>query len=96
MTRQIFIVSAHIVDANGTFNFIEGYPKQFDSNSYEGDVDKAQRRADGDASTVWADMCKKDTRKLQCVNLQTADGLTLTGYPKRMGSLNEPEPEPES
>ena len=38
MARQIFIVDARIVDQNGTFNHISGYPKVFDSNSYQGDI----------------------------------------------------------
>lgn len=35
MARQIFIVSAFIVDANGTFNFLQDYPKKFDSRNYQ-------------------------------------------------------------
>ena len=52
MARQIFIVDALIVDANGTFNHLEGYPKPFDSKNYQNDVDKAKRRAEGDMSEV--------------------------------------------
>ena len=77
MTRQIFIVDAHIVDANGTFNYLSGYPKRFDSNSYDGDIDKAQRRAIGDASEVFGGMCKQDSRQLQAVIVSTADGFVV-------------------
>ena len=52
MARQIFIVNAQIVDANGAYHILDGYPKTFDSNNYQNDVDKAQKRADGDASEV--------------------------------------------
>lgn len=45
MARNIFIVNAYIVDANGTFNVLSGYPKNFDSNNYSYDVDKALKRA---------------------------------------------------
>ena len=90
MTRQIFIVDAHIVDANGTFNYLEGYPKKFDSRNYQDDVDKAQRRAEGDMSDVWGDMCKVDTRKIQTVTLMTADGQLLEK--KTMGTFAEPVP----
>lgn len=77
MKRQIFIVDAHIVDANGTFNYLDGYPKRFDSNSYDGDIDKAQRRAIGDASEAFGAMCKQDTRQLQTVIVMTADGFVV-------------------
>lgn len=91
MQRQIFIVDAHIVDANGTFNYLEGYPKRFDSRSYGGDIDKAQRRAEGDMSEAWGAMCKIDTRQIQTVTLMTVDGFQLEK--KTMGQFQE-EPEP--
>ncbi len=94
MARQIFIVDAHIVDANGTFNNIQGYPKTFDSRNYQGDVDKAQRRAEGDMSEAWGAMCKIDTRQIQTVTLTTADGFQLDR--KTMGAFPaEPEPNQE-
>ena len=77
MARQIFIVDAMVVDSNGTFNHIQGYPKQFDSRSYGDDIDKTQRRAEGDMSETWGAMCKIDTRQVQTVTLYTADGLML-------------------
>lgn len=90
MARQIYIVNAMVVDANGTLSILEGYPKSFDSKNYDNDIDKALRRADGDASIVWADMCKKDTRQLQCVTLETVDGYQL--YRKSIGQLAEITP----
>lgn len=92
MQRQIFIVNAYIVDANGTFNTLDGYPKTFDSKNYSGDIDKAQKRADGDASETWGAMCKRDDRKFQCVTLEAVDGFQL--YKKSIGTLKEPDPEP--
>ena len=93
-SRQLFIVDAHIVDANGTFNYLDGYPKRFDSRSYQGDVDKAQRRAEGDMSEAWGAMCKIDTRQIQTVTLTTADGFQLDR--KTMGAFPaEPEPNQE-
>lgn len=77
MARQIYIVDAHIVDANGTFNYVDGYPKRFDSNSYQGDTEKARRRAEGDMSEAWGAMCKVDTRQIQTVTLTTVDGFML-------------------
>ena len=94
MARQIFIVDAHIVDANGTFNNVQGYPKTFDSRNYQGDVDKAQHRAEGDMSEAWGAMCKIDTRQIQTVTLTTADGFQLDR--KTMGAFPaEPEPNQE-
>ena len=95
MARNIFIVDAHIIDANGQFHYLDGYPKTFDSNNYQNDVDKALKRADGDASDIWGDMCKVDTRKLQVVNLTSVDGMVMSGYPRVMGSLEDP-PAPEN
>lgn len=83
--RQIFIVDAHIVDANGAFNYIDGYPKTFDSRSYQDDIDKAQIRAEGDMSKAWSDMCKIDTRQIQTVSLSTVDGFLLEK--KSMGAF---------
>ena len=93
MGRSIFRVEAWIVDANGTFNVLSGYPKNFDSNSYGGDEDKALRRATGDLSEVWGAFCKRDDRKLQTVVLQTANGMVLER--KSMGTLEEDSLEPE-
>lgn len=75
--RQIFIVDAFIVDANGTFNHLTGYPKTFDSKNYQNDLDRAQRRAEGDMSETWGAMCKVDTRQIQTVTLMTVDGFML-------------------
>ena len=77
MARQIFIVNAQIVDANGSFNVVSGYPKSFDSANYSGDIDKAQRRAEGEFSEAWGAMCKRDDRQIQTVMLYTADGFQL-------------------
>lgn len=77
MKRQIFIVNAYVVDANGTFNNLSGYPKTFDSRSYDNDIDKAQRRAVGDMSECYGAMCKRDDRQLQAVMVTTADGFQV-------------------
>jgi len=91
MARQIFKVDAFIVDANGTYAMLSGYPKIFDSRNYQDDIDKAQRRADGDMSEAWGAMCKNDTRQIQTVVLSTVDGFqiekrTMGGFP-----VDEPE-----
>ena len=95
MTRQIFIVDAHIVDANGTFNYISDYPKTFDSKNYGNDIDKTQIRAIGDASEAFGAMCKVDTRQLQTVVVMTADGFVVdTRTIGKLADIPEPTPEP--
>lgn len=91
--RNIYIVTAEIVDANGTFNFLSGYPKTFDSRSYQDDVDKAKRRAEGDMSEAWGAMCKVDTRQIQAVSLSDVYGNLIEK--KSMGDFTENQPEPE-
>lgn len=75
--REIYIVTAQIVDANGTFNVLDGYPKKFDSQNYGGDVEKARRRAEGEFSDCWGAMCKRDDRMIQTVILQTVGGVQM-------------------
>lgn len=85
MARQIFIVEAFIVDATGAFNYLQDYPKKFDSQNYQDDVDKTQKRAEGDASEAWGGMCKRDDRMIQTVELKTVDGFQL--WKKSMGGF---------
>ena len=87
MERQIFIVNAQIVDANGTFNVLSGYPKTFDSKNYDNDVAKARQRAEGDFSECFGAMCKRDDRQLQTVMLYTADGYAIDH--KALGKIAE-------
>ena len=77
MARQIFVVNATVVDANGNYNKLDGYPKNFDSRSYNDVVNKAKKRAEGDMSEVWGAMCKRDDRQMQVVTLMTADGVLI-------------------
>lgn len=92
MQRQIFIVSAFIVDANGTFNPLSGYPKTFDSRNYDNDIDKTRRRAIGDMSETYGAMCKRDDRQLQTVLCMTADGFMVDH--KSIGRIADlPDPE---
>ena len=93
MSRNIFSVSAWIVDANGTKNSLSGYPKDFDSRSYNDDIAKARKRADGEFSDVWGTMCKRADRQIQTVTLTNVFGELLDK--KSMGAFPAPEPEPE-
>ena len=96
MKREIYIVDATIVDANGTYNNISGYPKLFDSHAYNDDAEKARRRAEGDMSEAYGAMCKRDDRQLQTVLLRTADGAVLDRkFIGRIADIPDPEPEQE-
>ena len=89
--RNIFIVDAVIVDANGTFNHLEGYPKTFDSKNYSDNVDTAKKRAEGDMFEQWGAMCKRDDRQIQTVMLCDVFGNALEK--KSMGNFSTAEPE---
>ena len=77
MVRNIFRVEAWVVDSTGAFNMLTGYPKNFDSKSYNDDVEKALKRAQGDLSEVWGAFCKRDDRQIQTVVLMQANGQII-------------------
>ena len=96
MARNIFTVDAWIIDSNGTYNKLSGYPKNFDSRNYDGDTEKALKRAQGDFSEVFGAFCKRDDRLMQTVVLYQANGQLIDR--KSLGTAMEPapaEPEPE-
>lgn len=69
MRREIYEVTAKVVDANGTFNTIDGYPKTFDSKSYGNDIEKALNRAKSAYHEALTPMYKIDSRQLQSVSI---------------------------
>lgn len=77
MKRQIFEVYAKVVDSTGAYNTLSGYPKAFDSRSYNGDIDKTLKRATGEFCETFGAMCKNDSRQLQTVILMSADGFVI-------------------
>jgi len=92
MTRKIYEVYAKVVDANGSYNTLSGYPKTFDSRSYSGDTDKALKRAMGEYHETLGAMCKRDDRQLQTVILMGADGFVIEHT--SMGAIaDDPDPE---
>jgi len=96
--QNIFTVNAWIVDSNGTFNYLSGYPKAFNSKNYNNDADKALRRAKADFHTTIGTLCTRDDRQLQTVTLQDMYG-NMVESPFSTGDLppiSEPEPEPET
>ena len=96
MKRVIYEVYAKVVDANGAYNTLSGYPKVFKSDSYDNDCEKTLRRAEGEFSDTWGTMCKRDDRQLQTVILMAADGFVIDRKcAGAVADLPDPEPEPE-
>lgn len=93
MKRDIFVVNAHIVDANGTFNQLSGYPKAFDSRHYDNDIEKTRQRAFSDYYETLSGMYKRDDREVQNISLtQVSTGVTFSVH--NIGELAElPDPE---
>ena len=86
MERQIYEVYAKIVDANGAYNTLSGYPKAFDSRSYNDDTDKALRRAEAEFHNTLGAMYARDDRQVQTVILMNCEGNIIEN--KCIGSLN--------
>lgn len=94
MIRTIYEVYAKVVDANGAYNTLTGYPKTFDSRNYGGDTEKTLLRAKGEFHDTFGDMCKRDDRQLQTVILMTAAGQIVDR--QTIGKIaDDPDPEPE-
>ena len=94
MLQEIFVVNAQIVDANGTFNPLSGYPKAFKSTAYENDIDKARQRATGDFHEVMGAFGKRDDRLIQIAFvMQMSDGAIIaSGQYGKLPVLPDPEP----
>ena len=97
MRREIYKVYAEIVDANGTYNTISGFPKIFDSKSYSNDIEKALKRAYADYHESTGAMGKRDDRQLQLAYIvRLNDGVQIAKFIDGMiADLPDPEPEPE-
>lgn len=93
MTQEIFIVHAQIVDANGAFAELSGYPKAFKSTAYNNSIEKARQRALGDCYDVAGDMAKREDRQVQTAYvMQISSGAIIANV--QFGRLPElPEPE---
>ena len=87
--RKIYLNTAFIIDANGAFHLMDGYPKTFDSKNYSDDAGKTYRRAVGDYHDVVGAMCKNDTRKVQTVNVVDETGEIIESF--TTGELNPEE-----
>ena len=78
MQREIYEVTAKVIDANGTYNTLSGYPKVFDSKVYDNDVGKTYKRAYGEWCGVMNAMSKRDDRQLQIAWInRLSDGVQM-------------------
>ena len=95
MTQEIFVVHAQIVDANGTFNELSGYPKAFKSTAYNNDIEKTRQRAYGDFYDCMGAFGKRDDRQVQTAFvMQVGNGAIIANA--QFGALPTlPDPEVE-
>lgn len=91
MERQIYEVYAKVVDANGNYNTLSGYPKAFDSRNYDNDVTKTLYRAEAEFHSTLGTMFTRDDRQVQTVILMSAEGNIIEN--KCIGNLNPIEVE---
>ena len=76
--REIYLVQASIVDANGTYSALSGYPKLFDSKNYDNDTEKALNRARAEYHEVVGAFYKRDDRQSQYASiLNVNSGLQI-------------------
>lgn len=86
IAREIYEVYAKVVDANGAYNTLSGFPRTFDSKNYDNDIEKARKRAEGEYHECIGAMCKNDTRQIQLVYLfRVSDGMLIAK--ERIGQL---------
>lgn len=88
MAREIFEVYAKVIDANGTYNTLSGYPKVFDSKNYSDDIAKTRNRAYGEYHDVLGAMYKRDDRKVQIAMILNG----TTGYQLEMTCIGDLNP----
>ena len=97
MARNIFVVNATQVvtskqNPHGLLSVVSGYPKTFDSMSYDGDVDLTRRKANADYYTRLGIMYDdtNENRIMKTVTLENAKGELLLH--ESIGNFVEPEP----
>ena len=94
MARNIFKVNATVLDANGNFSTVSGFPKVFDSDNYGGNTITALRRAKAAYHTQLGLNYAVDGRQMQTVTIEQANGQ-LVNRESEGNFPPDPEPEPE-
>lgn len=78
MKREIYEVYAKVVDANGAYNTLSGYPKVYDSHQNDDDCEKARLKAYGEYHSVLGAMYSRTDRQCQVAMIIRAnDGLQI-------------------
>ena len=78
MKREIYEVYAKVIDSTGAYNTLSGYPKVFDSRTYDNDIEKTERRAYGEYYETLGAFCKRDDRQQQiAMIIRGSDGLQI-------------------
>lgn len=102
MARIIHEVDFTVVDANGAFTHATSYPKKFDSDTYNGDIDGTMKRAKAEYfNTLGGAYGNQAGRQIQTVILKNVFGEVLLresigGFPtEEVEPEPEPTPEPE-
>lgn len=98
--REIYIVNATQVVASethpeGVYSTISGYPKLFDTLTYNDDVEKTLRMAQAEFYDRWGELLKSETRAAFAVTLERADGRQIERKSFGTFPIVAPEPEPE-
>lgn len=93
MKRAIYEVYAKVVDSNGAYNTLTGYPKSFDSKNYGNDLEKTLNRARGEYNDCLGAMYKADTRQCQfAMILDASTGIQISmEYIGKLADLPDPE-----
>lgn len=78
MKREIYEVYAKVVDANGAYNTLSGYPKVYDSHQNDDNCEKARQKAYGEYHTVLGTMYTRTDRQCQIAMIIRAnDGMQI-------------------
>ena len=91
MQRVIYIVEAKIINGAGTLGNMTGYPKTFDSTSYDNDTAKTERRAKAAYHAALADMYAQDGRQMQTAYIAEV-GSNNMRWSETDGAIAEVEP----
>ena len=94
MKREIYEVYVKIVDANGTYNTLNGYPKVYDSHAYNDDCEKARLRAYGEFHSALGTLYTRDDRQAQfAMIIRASDGMQIEKI--NIGTIADlPDPQP--
>ena len=102
MARNIFIVNATQVvisenNPQGLFSVISGYPKNYDSNNYNGDMEAALKAAKSEYySRLSSNYAGSATRVMATVTLMQANGqLIMRDCVGAFPVINQTTPETE-